>query len=660
MFDQPPGQDMTEDYTEYPEYAAASPDDTHVAQGSGTTPAAPGGWRWDVPTPPSADTLVQDIVQQSVAFSQLLIAPLSPELALGQALIVGMRLLPGARQLAVYAVQPSHPAGLLRLAAVTRGAVTDQTEIDLAPQPAHTLGFGSAIDRQVIQDGQMVDTPGATCAPLRVAHPEAARLLGVLVVRWESAGPARKEARRLDLLAPFCATLVERREHIAGQRRIADSLALLPRLQSATPAPSQRPEDEVAQVLPAVEELALLREAADALRRLLGGQLVVILTPAPHGALRAQSEVAAAEPAADDSACEGAHGADVDAALTSRLLGALGDASVTVIGERSPLAKPLSALLGSSPAQPTPASHRFILLAVRVATRIAALVIVADPVVHPGNAELAVAQAEVVAIGGALQAMRLGRTATAENAARDAFISLTVHELRSPLTAVRGYAQLILRQARRLSVPPPMTQAIEAIEEQATRMTDMIGEMHDAVRIRRGDLELHIEPVELVPLVAHAVEQQRTLFPQHEIQLDVSGEPLVGEWDPQRIEQVVTALVNNAARYTPGEGTLRVWVSRRDTSGRDAGATPVALVCVQDRGIGVAEPDRGRIFEYLYRSPEARRRHLSGLGLGLFVSRTLVERMGGRLWLADTQTTDSSSGSSGSTFCFTLPLGPVA
>jgi len=340
------------------------------------------------------------------------------------------------------------------------------------------------------------------------------------------------------------------------------------------------------------------------------------------------------------------------------LLGALGTTGVTVFGERSPLAKPLSALLSGSPAQPTPASHSFILLAVRVATRLAALVVVADPVVHPGHAELAVAQAEVAAIGGALQAMRVGRAAAAEDAARDAFVSLTVHELRSPLTAVKGYAQLILRQARRLSVPLPMTQAIEAIEEQATRMADMIGEMHDAVRIRRGDLELRLEPVALVPLVAHAVEQQRKLFPQHEIRLEVSGEPLVGAWDPQRVEQVVTALVNNAARYTPDGDALKVVVR---VSRRDTGATPVALVCVQDRGIGVAQPDRERIFEYLYRSPEARRRHLSGLGLGLYVSRTLVERMGGRLWLADTQTTDSSSssGSSGSTFCFTLPLGPL-
>src|SRR6476660_7036501 len=97
MIDQPPGQDITEDYTEYREHTAASPDDAHFAQRSGMTPAAQPARPWDAPAPPSADALdihVRDIVQQCIALTQLLIAPLSPEQALGQALIAGMRLLP--------------------------------------------------------------------------------------------------------------------------------------------------------------------------------------------------------------------------------------------------------------------------------------------------------------------------------------------------------------------------------------------------------------------------------------------------------------------------------------------------------------------------------------------------------------------------------------
>ncbi len=257
-----------------------------------------------------------------------------------------------------------------------------------------------------------------------------------------------------------------------------------------------------------------------------------------------------------------------------------------------------------------------------------------------------------------------------QSLAHDAFLSLTVHELRSPLTAVKGYAQLLLRQARRLAVPPQTRQAIDAIEEQATRMADMISEMHDAVRIRRGDLELHPERGDIRPLVAAAVHQQRRLYPQHEITLDTPDAPLVADVDPQRLTQVVAALVNNAARYSPSGGPVAVRVTSRSTNApgvASQGEDGEAFICVQDAGIGIAPADRVPIFEYLYRAPEAKRRHLSGLGLGLFVSRSLAERMGGQLWLDWLDQTLPRGGAEsgaqlgerrGSMFCFTVPLAP--
>jgi signal transduction histidine kinase len=241
----------------------------------------------------------------------------------------------------------------------------------------------------------------------------------------------------------------------------------------------------------------------------------------------------------------------------------------------------------------------------------------------------------------------LGREVRAEDQARDSFISLVVHELRSPLTAIKGYSQLLLRQAHKLTLPPRIIHSADAIEQQSTRMADLIAEMHDAVRLRRGDLPLHSVRAELLPLVERAIAAQRALYPQHEIALDAPPEPLVGEWDPQRVEQVVGLLVNNAARYMPDGGTIGVRVAREEDGGR-----AVATIRVRDRGIGVAEADRERIFDYLYRTPETRRRNLAGLGIGLFLSRGLAERMGGRLWLADSRTGDTS----GSTFCVALPL----
>jgi signal transduction histidine kinase len=477
--DQPPDRDAASQYSEYAEYAAAPSDDVHDVQFGGATSDTTPLRNWPERATPSvlpADPLARG----AAALAQLLVAPLRPEQALAQALEIGMRLLPGARQLAAYATADGQADGPLRLAVATRHA--DTVASDPTPLPARTFGFGPMIDQQVMQAARAVQAPGATCVPLRVPSPEAERgaerLVGVLVARWEGTQSIRNDdPPGLRLLAPCCATLLERR---------ASAEAL-----------------------------------AEAQRRIAG--------------------------------------------ILSR--------------------------------------------------------------------------------------------SAAEDAARDAFLSLTVHELRSPLTAVKGYAQLLMRQARRFNAPAAMGQAAEAVDEQATRMADMINEMHDAVRIRRGDLELHPEPTELGPLVAQAVTQQRKLFPQHEILVEEAGEPLAGEWDPQRVEQVVGALVNNAARYTPGGGVVAVRVSRSEQDGR-----PMAHICVHDRGVGVAEGDRGRIFEYLYRAPDTQHRHLSGLGLGLFVSRTLVERMGGRLWLEETRTGDpgEAGDGSGSSFCFTLPLGPAA
>ena len=117
----------------------------------------------------------------------------------------------------------------------------------------------------------------------------------------------------------------------------------------------------------------------------------------------------------------------------------------------------------------------------------------------------------------------------------------------------------------------------------------------------------------------------------------------MGSWDGGRVEQVLRDLLDNAVRHSPAGSTVVVRMTHDAHSAR---------VSVRDQGIGIAEPDRERLFTYLYRTADSERRNLAGLGLGLFVSRYLIERMGGRLWLEASCTTDPS----GSEFAFTLPL----
>src|SRR5262249_44650229 len=148
---------------------------------------------------------------------------------------------------------------------------------------------------------------------------------------------------------------------------------------------------------------------------------------------------------------------------------------------------------------------------------------------------------------------------------------------------------------------------------------------------------------DLVALARKVAGHRAVFYPQHGITVEAAESSLIGVWDTARIEQVLRDLLDNAARHSPSGGAIVVHIWREEG---------VALVSVRDRGIGIAEEDHERIFDYLYRARRSEERNLSGLGLGLFVSRHIIERYGGQLVLYETSTTEPS----GSEFRFTLPL----
>jgi signal transduction histidine kinase len=252
------------------------------------------------------------------------------------------------------------------------------------------------------------------------------------------------------------------------------------------------------------------------------------------------------------------------------------------------------------------------------------------------------------ATGERIHADRAEAGAEARASANDAFLSLMAHELRSPLTSVKGYAQLLMRQARRHALPETVMRSTESIEQQAARISEMIDELHDAARIRRNRLELLLSPVDLVPIVRQQVERWAKLTPEHTFSLEIEDEALIGEWDPHRVTQIVRDLLDNATRFSPTGGPVEVRLGR---------AGDEALLAVRDHGIGIPPEDRERIYEYLYRVPAAERRNLSGLGLGLFVSGVIAQRLGGRLWLEWSHTGEPGE-DGGSEFRLALPLAP--
>jgi signal transduction histidine kinase len=234
---------------------------------------------------------------------------------------------------------------------------------------------------------------------------------------------------------------------------------------------------------------------------------------------------------------------------------------------------------------------------------------------------------------------------------RMAFLALAAHELRSPLTSVKGYAQLLLRgAASEPGTPESTTRALRTIEHQVSRMSDMVGTLLDASRIAAGEFTVRPAPAELRALVRHTtLRAAEHLDDRHELRLEEDGaDALAGEWDAPRVEQALRDLLDNALRFSPLGGLVQVRLGR-------AGAA--ARLTVSDPGIGIPVDEQPHIFEPFFRGAIPFRRNLSGLGLGLYVAHEIATRLGGRLWLESSATQAERHGS---VFALELPLPPTA
>ncbi len=238
--------------------------------------------------------------------------------------------------------------------------------------------------------------------------------------------------------------------------------------------------------------------------------------------------------------------------------------------------------------------------------------------------------------------LHTSQVAADEVHARETFVSFAAHELRSPLTALKGFAQLLVRQSRKTPLPESMQRSVQAIEQQSSRMSEMLGEMLDSTRILRGSLELIPGAMDLAQVVRQVVERRRRLFPEYNFALFGADLPISGYWDSGRVEQILRDLLDNAAHHSTAGDTIVVTVTREPRQ---------ILVSVRDEGCGIEEADQPLIFGHLYRTADSERRNLSGLGLGLFVSQYLAKRLGGDLWLESSSTTLPT----GSEFRFSLP-----
>lgn len=263
-------------------------------------------------------------------------------------------------------------------------------------------------------------------------------------------------------------------------------------------------------------------------------------------------------------------------------------------------------------------------------------------------------------VDGAVAIFRDVTTSQKLERAKDDFLAVAAHELRSPLAAVRGYTDLLVRrEQRRSEEDSPELRGLTILAQQVTHMLRMVDNILDVSRIDAGQVSMQEQPVNLVALAEQVIEQQRPSAGDRLLDLDADQAELIVNCDSLRIRQVLTNLISNAIRYSPPDTQVLVRL-RCHTGATLAARHPLAtnaslypgahselvLVSVQDQGMGISEDQLLRLFR---RYARGRDRRGEGLGLGLYLSREFVTRHGGTIWA------ESREGQ-GSTFFFTLPV----
>jgi PAS domain S-box-containing protein len=225
---------------------------------------------------------------------------------------------------------------------------------------------------------------------------------------------------------------------------------------------------------------------------------------------------------------------------------------------------------------------------------------------------------------------------------KNEFVATVSHDLKTPLTAIRGFADLVKMTG---SLEEQQTQFVNRIKEITQEMTKMITDLLDIGKIEAG-IEMEQIPCEIRSLAEDVIGNLESRARERKISVEKQFPDeiptIIG--DPERLKQVLMNLVGNAIKYTPEGG--KVWVRISLEDGR-------MLTEVQDTGYGIASRDQTQLFQKFYRVRSEETAHIEGTGLGLAIAKSIVERHGGRIWV------DSEPGK-GSTFSFSLPLLPEA
>lgn len=221
---------------------------------------------------------------------------------------------------------------------------------------------------------------------------------------------------------------------------------------------------------------------------------------------------------------------------------------------------------------------------------------------------------------------------------KDNFLSVASHELKTPVTSIKAYAQVLETMLKR-SGDTKNAALMTKMDRQINRLSSLIADLLDVTKINSGRLQFENVPFDFNEMVSEAIADLQLSAEKHEIQSKLGMlESVTG--DRERICQVVVNLLTNAIKYSPDANRIIVYTENHGDE---------VQLCVQDFGIGLSRDKKDRVFEQFYRVSGTKEHTFPGLGLGLYISSEIVKQLGGRIWV-------NSVAGKGSTFCFAIPV----
>ena len=295
-----------------------------------------------------------------------------------------------------------------------------------------------------------------------------------------------------------------------------------------------------------------------------------------------------------------------------------------------------------------PAAHTQIIIPIRREAQVTGLILLESSSDSQGNLAFLNRLSDNAAI--AISNAQLYAEIQRANEAKSEFVSFVAHELKNPMTSIKGYTELLAAGSVG-QITEMQTNFLGTIRSNVERMSALVSDLNDNAKIEAGRLRLDYRPADVHEIVDEVIRSTKRQVEdkRQRIELQLPSQlPMV--WaDRLRVAQVLTNLVSNAYKYTPEGGKILIGAEETDNQWDPQGAKRVVHLLVKDNGIGINFEDQAHIFQKFFRSDDSKAREAPGTGLGLNITKSLVEMQGGRIWF-------DSEFRKGTTFHFTIPV----